>query len=147
MSVPKQAQRRNLGGSGLSCLPIGLGCVPLSGVYGATDDTAAIRLVHHALDLGVDLLDTAHMYGNGHNEVLLGKALEGDKRNGVIVSTKFGQYYPAAGTRTDGLPDHVPVIDCRPERVMQSADESLQKLKLTEIDLFYAHRIDPNVPI
>ena len=138
--------RRKLG-SGLTCSPIGFGCLSLSGAYGATDDAAATRVLHRALDLGVDLLDTAHMYGSGHNEALVGKALAGGRRKGVTVATKFGQYYPPKGTRTDGLPDYVPVIDGRPEHVMQSADESLALLKLETIDLFYAHRIDPNVPI
>lgn len=147
MTGPKTAKRRKLGGSNLYCLPIGLGCVPLSGVYGATDDAASIRLLHQAFDLGIDLLDTAAMYGSGHNETLLGKALTGGKRDGIIVCTKFGQHYPPKGSRTDGTPDYVPVIDGRPEHVMQSAEESLARLRIDVIDLFYAHRIDPKVPI
>ncbi|HLJ21304.1 MAG TPA: aldo/keto reductase [Stellaceae bacterium] len=148
MAAPRSVRKRPLGNGGLSCFPIGLGCVPLSGVYGATDDASGIRLIHRAFELGVDLLDTAHMYGMGHNEVLVGKALAGGKRKGVIVSTKFGQYYPPKGVpRTDGMPDYVPIIDGRPEHVMQSAEESLRKLSISEIDLFYAHRIDPKVPI
>ena len=141
-------KRRSLGSSKLRCMPIGLGCVPLSGVYGETSDDAAIGVVHHALDRGIDHFDTAHMYGMGHNETLLGKALAGDHRKGVVIATKFGQYYPPKGApRTDGLPDYVPLIDCRPETVMRSAEESLKKLRVSEIDLYYAHRIDPKVPI
>jgi|SRR5665213_151436 len=141
-------KKRSLGASGLSCLAIGLGCAPLSGVYGTTDDEDAIRVVRHALDRGIDYFDTAFMYGHGHNEALLGRAFADGRRNGAIIATKFGQYFPPKGVqRPDGLPDYAPLTDCRPETVIRSAEVSLQRLKISEIDLYYAHRVDPKVPI
>src|SRR5258708_14275970 len=88
---------RKLGSSSLSVFPIGLGCMSLSGAYGKSDDAEAIRVVHHALDRGVSLLDSSDMYGWGHNETLLGKALAGGHRAKAVLVPKFGQTPPPGG--------------------------------------------------
>ena len=82
---------RAIGASGLGVFPIGLGCMSFSGAYGKSDDGDAIRVIHHALDRGVNFLDSSDMYGWGHNETLLGKALVGGRRSKVVLATKFGK--------------------------------------------------------
>ncbi len=115
---------------------IGLGCMSMSSIYGAADDEASIALIHHALERGVNLLDSADVYGNGHNEELIARAIEG-RRDEVILATKFGQKRSAAGFAVDGSP-----------RYVQSAcDASLKRLGVDYIDLYYQHRVDPNTPI
>src|SRR3990172_4620864 len=94
-------EMRTLGSSPLKVSAIGLGLMSLSGIYGNADDNESIGVIHHALDSGVNHLDSADMYGWGHNETLLGKALRG-RRDGVIVATKFGQTRDAAGKRGVG---------------------------------------------
>jgi aryl-alcohol dehydrogenase-like predicted oxidoreductase len=121
----------------LNVSAIGLGLMSMSGVYGDAKDEESIGVIHHALDRGVDFLDTADMYGWGHNESLLGRALKG-RRDRAIVATKFGQVKLADGKQT---------VDGRPEHVMQACDASLKRLGLDAIDLYYQHRVDPNVPI
>jgi aryl-alcohol dehydrogenase-like predicted oxidoreductase len=127
---------RTLGAS-LSVSAVGLGCMSLSGVYGAADDDASVALIHHAIDAGVDHFDSSDMYGWGHNEEVLGRALKG-RRDGVVLATKFGQ------TRRDGQPNGV---DGRPEYVAQACEASLRRLGVEVIDLYYQHRVDPAVPI
>jgi aryl-alcohol dehydrogenase-like predicted oxidoreductase len=128
---------RRLGGSSLSVFPVGLGCMSLSGTYGKSDDAEAIRVVHHAIDRGVNFLDSSDMYGWGHNETLLGKALAG-RRDKVVLATKFGQtQQPGGGNGVDG----------RPEYVKQACEASLKRLGVEVIDLYYQHRVDPKVPI
>jgi len=131
---PSIAHRR-LGG--LSVSAIGLGLMPLSGVYGAADDAASENLIRRAVDLGVDHLDSADMYGWGHNEELLGRAIKG-RRDRVVLVTKFGQI------RREGAPNGV---DGRPEYVIQACEASLRRLGVDTIDLYYQHRVDPAVPI
>ena len=126
---------RRLGG--LSVSAIGLGLMPLSGVYGAADDAASEDLIRRAIDLGVDHLDSADMYGWGHNEELLGRAIKG-RRDRVVVVTKFGQI------RREGGPNGV---DGRPEYVARACEASLRRLGVDVIDLYYQHRVDPAVPI
>jgi aryl-alcohol dehydrogenase-like predicted oxidoreductase len=128
--------QRDIGKSGIKSSAMGLGCMSFSGVYGASDDTAAIALIHEALDQGVTMLDSSDAYGKGHNEELLGKALKG-RRNGVVLATKFGNLGGAGGKFADGRPDFV----------IASCDASLKRLGVDVIDLYYQHRIDPNVPI
>ena len=128
---------RQLGRSPLKVSAIGLGLMSLSGIYGNADDNESIGVIHHALDSGVNHLDSADMYGWGHNETLLGKALRG-RRGGVIVATKFGQTKDAAGKQG---------VDGRPEYVMQACEASLKRLGIEVIDLYYKHRVDPNTPI
>ena len=102
------AKSRRLGSSDLAIFPIGLGLMSLSGAYGRADDAEAIRVIHHALDRGVTLLDSSDMYGWGHNETLLGKALAGGRRAKAVLATKFGQTQrPGGGNGVDGRPEYV----------------------------------------
>ena len=130
-------ERRALGTGGLSVTAIGLGCMSLSGVYGSADDAASEKLVHHAIDRGVDHLDSSDMYGWGHNEELLGRAIKG-RRNQVMLATKFGQ------TQRPGQSNGV---DGRPEYVIAACEASLKRLNEDVIDLYYQHRVDPAVPV
>jgi aryl-alcohol dehydrogenase-like predicted oxidoreductase len=134
--VAKSLSQRALGKSGINVSAIGLGCMSFSGVYGNADDAASIALVHEALDAGVTFLDSSDAYGKGHNETLLGNALKG-RRSGVVLATKFGNLGGAGGKFADG----------RPEFVISSCEASLKRLGVDVIDLYYAHRIDPTVPI
>jgi aryl-alcohol dehydrogenase-like predicted oxidoreductase len=127
---------RSLGSSGIETSAIGLGCMSLSGVYGASDDEAGISLIHEALDQGITLLDTSDMYGFGHNEELVGKAIMG-RRSEVVLATKFGNLAGRGGKIADG----------RPEYVVSACDASLKRLGVDVIDLYYQHRIDPTVPV
>lgn len=132
------AQARQIGKSGLTVAPIGLGCMSFSGAYGASDDANALRAIHHALDLGVTHLDSSDMYGWGHNEELLKKALAGGRRDKVMLATKFGQtQQPGGANGTDGSPDYV----------IKACEASLKRLGVEVIDLYYQHRVDPAVPI
>ena len=130
-------EKRELGRSGLKVSALGLGLMSMSGVYGNANDDESIGVIHHALDQGITFLDSADMYGWGHNETLLGKALKG-KRDKAIVATKFGQVK---------LPDGKQGVDGRPEYVMQACEASLKRLGIDVIDLYYQHRVDPNTPI
>lgn len=132
LSLPQRA----IGKSGINASAIGLGCMSFSGVYGASDDAAATVLIYEALDQGITLLDSSDAYGKGHNETLLGQALKG-RRSGVVLATKFGNLGGAGGKFADG----------RPEFVVSSCEASLKRLGVETIDLYYAHRIDPTVPI
>jgi aryl-alcohol dehydrogenase-like predicted oxidoreductase len=134
--VAKSLPQRSIGKSGINASTIGLGCMSFSGVYGNADDAASIALVHEALDQGITLLDSSDAYGKGHNETLLGQALKG-RRAGVVLATKFGNLGGAGGKFADG----------RPEFVIGSCEASLKRLGVDVIDLYYAHRIDPAVPI
>ncbi|AOH53565.1 aldo/keto reductase [Peribacillus muralis] len=126
-------RNRKLGNSDLQVSAMGLGLMGMSGTYGATNDIESTRTIHRALELGVTLLDTANIYGNGHNEELLGKALKG-RRDQAILASKFGF-----------LPDYT--VSGHPDYVKQSIDESLRRLNVDYIDLYYQHRVDPDVPI
>jgi len=130
-------EKRKLGRSPIEITAVGLGCMSMSGVYGNAIDDESISVIHHALDRGINHLDSADMYGWGHNEQLLGRALKG-RRDKVVVATKFGQTKGADGKQG---------IDGRPEYVMQACEASLKRLGLEVIDLYYQHRVDPNVPI
>ncbi len=129
--------KRALGSSGIETSAIGFGCMSLSGTYGAADDNDSIALIHEALDRGITMLDSSDMYGFGHNEEVVGKALKG-RRSGVVVATKFGNLGGRSGGR---------VADGRPEYVISACEASLKRLGIETIDLYYQHRIDPSVPI
>jgi aryl-alcohol dehydrogenase-like predicted oxidoreductase len=131
-SVPK----RSLGSSGIEVSAIGLGCMSLSGTYGESSDDAGIAVIREALDRGVTLLDTSDMYGFGHNEELVGKAIKG-RRAQVVLATKFGNLGGRDGKIADG----------RPEYVLSACEASLKRLGVDVIDLYYQHRIDPSVPV
>jgi aryl-alcohol dehydrogenase-like predicted oxidoreductase len=134
MVVP---ERRRLGKAGPEVSAIGLGCMSLSGVYGTSDDEAAIGLIHRAIEIGVDHFDSSDMYGWGQNEELLGRALKG-RRNGVVIATKFGQTRRPGGTNG---------VDGSPAYIAQACEASLKRLGFEVIDLYYQHRVDPAVPV
>lgn len=128
---------RRLGASPLHVSSIGLGLMSLSGTYGESSDANGLAVIHHALDKGITFLDSADMYGWGHNETLVGQALKG-RRNGVVLATKFGQTRQAGGGNG---------VDGSPAYVQSACEASLQRLGVEVIDLYYVHRIDPQVPI
>jgi aryl-alcohol dehydrogenase-like predicted oxidoreductase len=130
--------RRRLGSQGLETSAIGLGCMGMSEFYGASDDAQSIATIHRALEIGIDLLDTADMYGHGANERLVGQAIA-DRRERVVLATKFGIL------RTDDPTSRG--IDGSPGYVRAAIDASLERLGVDHIDLWYQHRVDPNVPI
>lgn len=130
-------QQRNVGSTGLSVGAVGLGGMALSSIYHPTDDDSSVALMHHALDIGVTHVDTADAYGGGHNERLFGRALA-SRRDAVFLATKFGQMQTADGQR---------VVNGRPEYVVAACDASLERLGCDTIDLYYLHRVDPDVPI
>ena len=134
-------QKRKLGNGNLEVSALGLGCMGLSFGYGpATEKQAALSLIRSAVERGVTFFDTAEVYGPFTNEELVGEALA-PFRGQVVIATKFGwKIDPATGKNT-GL------LDSRPERIRQVADGSLQRLRVEAIDLFYQHRVDPEVPI
>lgn len=129
---------RQLGSNGLSVSAIGLGCMGMSEFYGAGDEAESIATIHRALELGVTLLDTADMYGPFTNEKLVGKAIA-DRRDRVVLATKFGNVRGDDGSFLG--------ISGTPEYVHQACNASLQRLGVDYIDLYYQHRVDPNVPI
>lgn len=124
-------------GSSLETSAIGLGCMPMTRIYGEPDENEAIATIHRDIDLGVDYIDTSDAYGNGKNEELVGRALKG-RRDKVILVTKFGNIRHPDGRRE---------VNGRPEYVAQACDASLERLGVDVIDHFYVHRIDPNTPI
>jgi aryl-alcohol dehydrogenase-like predicted oxidoreductase len=128
--------RRKLGNLEVSA--IGLGCMGMSDFYGPADDRASIDLLHKAIDMGVDFLDTADMYGVGRNESLIGQVLK-TRRKDVVIATKFGNVRAPNGTPLG--------IDGRPEYVRSACEASLQRLGIEQIDLYYQHRVDRKVPI
>ncbi len=134
-------QNRKLGNSNLEVSALGLGCMGMSFGYGPPEDTAAMTaLIHAAVEKGVTLFDTAEVYGPYTNEILVGAALE-PFRGQVAIATKFGfQMKP------NGQPGYVG-LNSRPEQIKAVAEASLQRLRVDAIDLFYQHRVDPNVPI
>ncbi len=135
MAEQREIEHRSLGG--LSASTIGLGCMPLSGIYGEADDGASESLIRHAIDLGADHLDSSDMYGWGHNEMLVGRAIKG-RRDRVVLATKFGQI------RREGQSNGV---NGRAAYVREACDASLKRLGVEVIDLYYQHRVDPAVPI
>jgi aryl-alcohol dehydrogenase-like predicted oxidoreductase len=129
---------RNLGNQGLTVSELGLGCMGMSEFYGSSDEAESIATLHRALELGVTLLDTADMYGPYTNEQLVGKAIK-DRRDRVILATKFGI--------VRGEDKSFRGVNGSPEYVHQACHASLQRLGTDYIDLYYLHRVDPNVPI
>jgi aryl-alcohol dehydrogenase-like predicted oxidoreductase len=128
-------EQRNLGALTVSAL--GLGCMGMSQSYGPADEEESARTLHRALDLGVLFLDTADIYGEGHNERLLGRVL-GERRDDFVLATKFGNRRGEDGTR---------FVDNRPEWIREACEASLKRLNTDFIDLYYMHRRDPDVPV
>ena len=131
-------ERHQLGSSGLDVSAIGLGCMGMSEFYGPSDEGANIDLLHYAIDIGVAFWDTADMYGSGANERLVGRALKGH-RDEVVLATKFAVLRGEDGSFLG--------VSGRPEYVREACDRSLQRLDVDHIDLYYQHRVDPEVPI
>jgi aryl-alcohol dehydrogenase-like predicted oxidoreductase len=134
-------ETRRLGNTEVDIPAMGLGCMGMSSVYGAADDATSIAVIHRALDLGVNFLDTADIYGAGHNEELVGRAIEA-MRAQVVLATKFGNRI--RGSWADGKGYD---IDGSPAYIKQAAEASLRRLGVETIDLYYQHRVDPRTPI
>lgn len=130
-------KKRRLGSQGLVVTELGLGCMGMSQFYGPRDDVESAATLERAVELGLDFFDTADIYGVGHNEELVGKALR-KHRDKVIIATKFGNQV---------LPDGKRAISGRPEYVRSACDASLKRLGVDHVDLYYQHRVDKNVPI
>src|SRR4030095_321828 len=131
-------EKRKLGRSGIEVSTVGLGLMSMSGIYGNANDDESIAVIHHAIERGINHLDSSDMYGWGHNETLLGRARKGGWRDKALVVTKFGQVKGADGKQG---------IDGRPDYVQQACEASLKRLGVDVIDVSSQHRVDPNVPI
>lgn len=129
---------RKLGHSGLEVSSIGLGCMGMSEFYSTVDESHSIKIIHRALDLGINFFDTADMYGSGENEKLLGKALS-NHRDRAVIATKFAIRRGPGGSY-DG-------VSGKPEYVKSACEASLKRLGIDTIDLYYQHRVDPSTPI
>ena len=130
-------ETRTLGTSGPRVSALGLGCMGMSRTYGPADEDESIATIHRALDTGTTFLDTANVYGTGHNEKLVGKAIA-DRRDNVVLATKFSIEFGPGGKRS---------INGDPAYVKKCCAESLERLGVDHIDLYYQHRVDPKVPI
>jgi aryl-alcohol dehydrogenase-like predicted oxidoreductase len=137
MTTTRSIPRRRLG-DGLEVSAIGLGCMGMSDFYGGAAEETSLKVLHAAVDRGIDFLDTADMYGVGANERLLAKVLA-ERRDEIVIATKFGNVRAPDGRLLR--------IDGRPEYVREACDASLQRLGVDHIDLYYQHRVDRNVPI
>lgn len=135
---------KKLGNTGEQLSAIGLGCMGMSFAYGPADEQESINTLHRALDLGVNFWDTADMYANGENEKLISKVLV-PNRDKIFIATKFGFRFKDGTASHSGAPGTY--FDGSPEWIRKAVDLSLQRLKIDTIDLYYAHRVDPNVPV
>src|SRR5215831_9193655 len=138
MSSNSPFTRRLLGRSGVEVSAIGLGCMGMSEFYGPRDNEESIRVIHRSIELGMNFLDTADVYGNGENEKLVGQAIC-DRRDRVFLATKFANIRDEQGKFLG--------VSGKPDYVKQACDRSLQRLGVDRIDLYYQHRVDPNTPI
>ncbi|MGA2204546.1 MAG: aldo/keto reductase [Terriglobales bacterium] len=129
---------RKLGKIGPEVSALGLGCMGMSEFYGASDEANSVATIHRAIELGVNFLDTADIYGMGKNEELVGRAIR-DRRDKVVLATKFGN---VRGTKGEFLE-----VNGKPEYIRQACDASLKRLGIDHIDVYYQHRVDPKTPI
>jgi aryl-alcohol dehydrogenase-like predicted oxidoreductase len=130
-------EKRKLGSQGLVVSAIGLGCMGMSQAYGVPDEAESIATLNRAIELGIDFFDTADVYGANRNEELVGRVLK-PFRNRIFIATKFGNVFGPGGKRS---------VNGRPEYVRSACDGSLKRLGINHIDLYYQHRVDPDVPI
>src|ERR1039457_5198952 len=136
--MPQPIPTRQLGHAGPTVSALALGCMGMSGMYGPSDESESVANIHAAIDRGINLLDTGDFYGMGHNEMLIGRALEG-RRHEVLLSVKFGAMRSPDGAFIG--------VDGRPQAVKNFAAYTLQRLKTDHIDIYRLARVDPNVPI
>lgn len=134
----QNSPRREVGCTGLFSTAMALGCYSMSNAYGQRSDADSLGVIHRAIDEGINLIDTADFYGWGHNEQLVGRALQGGRRNRVLLSTKFGYVK---------TPDAAFGLCSEPSHVRQACDASLQRLGVDHIDFYFQHRLDPQIPI
>jgi aryl-alcohol dehydrogenase-like predicted oxidoreductase len=130
-------RQRPLGTTEMTVSVLGLGCMGMSPIYGEPDEAESIATIHRAIDLGINFLDTSDAYGFGHNEKLVGRALQG-RRDRVVLATKFGNLR---------FPDGKVGVNGRPEYVREACEKSLKRLGVEVVDLYYIHRVDPDVPV
>ncbi|MCD7926377.1 MAG: aldo/keto reductase [Bacteroides sp.] len=135
---------RKLGKTGVSLSAIGLGCMGMSAAYGVADEKESIKTLYRALELGVNFWDTADVYGNGANEELLSKVLV-EKRNQIFIATKFG--FRLRNNQGSVFAGGESYVDASPKYIKQAVENSLKRLNIETIDLYYAHRIDPTIPV
>jgi aryl-alcohol dehydrogenase-like predicted oxidoreductase len=132
-------EKRKLGRQGLEVSAIGLGCMGMSWAYGGADDSLSIRVLHHAIDIGVTFWDTAETYGPFTNEALIGRALKGKRREDVAIATKFAWKFGPNNEQVG--------LDSSPRHIKESIEGSLRRIGTSYIDLYYQHRLDPGTPI